>query len=243
MNFYQTKDKLVLEDVMFSYDTQKLFENFSIEFPNNQCSVILGPSGCGKSTLFHLMAGLLSTGTDTRIEIKQDDIALMQQEDALLPWLKAVENIMLPFKLYPNAVLENKIKELIKKFGLTEYMALFPHELSGGIRKRVALLRTYALERKIVLLDEPFASLDYFTRHSLYQWLQKLQQELPHTTIIITHDFDEALILGEVIYLLNKPVHTHVKSIENHQKLPKTSRYLLTDIGISLKKELIAFFE
>ena len=252
MNTSQNKNNLVIEKLTFSFPAASeklLFKNCSIEFPTAEISVILGPSGCGKSTLFKLMTGLLTAQTGEirsgeRVGwlVNSKQIAFMQQEDLLLPWMTAYDNIMLPITINKNEEDKSVIEGIIDEFSLREYMLLFPHELSGGIRKRIALLRTYAMNREIILLDEPFSSLDYFTRNSLYEWLQLLHQKLPRTTVLITHDLDEAICMSNNIYLFNTPPHTTIEMIRNDEIYPRTFESMMTPNSLFLKKELMSFF-
>lgn len=252
MNTSHNRNTLAIEKLTFSFPTlpeKQLFKECSLAFPNSEISAILGPSGCGKSTLFKLMTGLLPTkagelfiGKNIGWVENAKRIAFMQQDDLLLPWMTAYDNIMLPITINKKSEDKAIIEGVIDEFSLREVMLLFPHELSGGLRKRIALLRTYAMNREIILLDEPFSSLDYFTRNALYEWLQVLHQKLPRTTILITHDLDEAICMANNIYLFNTPPHTTIEIVRNEERYPRTVESMVTPNSLYLKKELMSFF-
>lgn len=171
---------------------------------------VIGASGSGKSTLFKLIAGLLEPNegqiwidgqpSGTRL----GKVGFMPQKDLLLPWKTVIENVVLPLEIAK----ENKqskmqeIKEWLSRFGLAEYENAYPHELSGGMKQRVAFLRTIMTGKDLLLLDEPFGALDSLTKRNLHTWLLELWGDLKKTVLFITHDLEEAILLSDRIYLL-----------------------------------------
>jgi ABC-type nitrate/sulfonate/bicarbonate transport system ATPase subunit len=175
---------------------------------------ILGASGCGKSTLFNAVSGLLEADSGS-IRLEGEDVlgkpgrvGYMLQKDLLLPWRTALGNIVLGASLTRGAQATDKAKaaELATHYGLGSYLHHYPRALSGGMRQRVALMRTIAAGRELMLLDEPFAALDSLTRFTMQRWLLQVWGEMKRTIMFVTHDIDEALFLADrVVVMLPDP--------------------------------------
>ena len=176
---------------------------------------IVGPSGCGKSTLLEIVAGLQEPSSG---QVRVDGRAtaaerlgacvLMPQRDLLLPWRSALDNAGLARELQGDGRKEarRRAAELFERFGLEEFASARPHELSGGMRQRVAFARTLLAERPLLLLDEPFASLDAITRAELQEWTLGALVAEPRTVLLVTHDIEEALYLCDrVLVLTSRP--------------------------------------
>ncbi len=192
-----------------SYGEDQIFDDFSLELESGKLVCLLGRSGSGKSTLLHFIAGLLPS-TIARGSVAADDrkplngrIAWMAQQDLLLPWLKIIDNITLGALLRGNRTKQHKetARQLLKDVELEDVEHRYPHELSGGMRQRVALARTLAEERPVNLLDEPFSGLDASTRFQLQGLASRLLAE--KTTLLVTHDPLEALRMANLIYVLD----------------------------------------
>ncbi len=175
---------------------------------------ILGGSGCGKSTLFNAVSGLLEIDAgsirleDENVVGKPGRVGYMLQKDLLLPWRTALDNIVLGASLTRGATAKDRDKaaELAVHYGLGGYLDHYPRALSGGMRQRVALMRTIAAGRELMLLDEPFAALDSLTRFTMQRWLLQVWAELKRTIMFVTHDIDEALFLADrVVVMLPAP--------------------------------------
>lgn len=170
----------------------------------------LGPSGCGKTTLLRALVGLIDPDRGT-IEVGQNQqprsrtIAYLPQRDTLLPWRRALENAVLAAEITgrPKADALCEGRRLFARFGLAGAEDLYPHELSGGMRQRVAVIRTYLAHRDILLLDEPLGALDPLTRTTLQTWLLDVWRELGKTVLLVTHDVEEALVLSDRILVLS----------------------------------------
>jgi ABC-type nitrate/sulfonate/bicarbonate transport system ATPase subunit len=172
---------------------------------------LIGPSGCGKSTLFSILAGLLEPSSgEVRIggRLVGDllgEAAYMPQDDALLPWLRVIDNATLSLRLagVTRREARKRALPLLERFGLGAFSESWPGELSGGMRQRAAFLRTVIMERSVMLLDEPFGALDGITRADLQQWLLDVWEEVRTTVLFITHDVAEAVFLSDRVYVMS----------------------------------------
>jgi ABC-type nitrate/sulfonate/bicarbonate transport system ATPase subunit len=172
---------------------------------------IVGPSGCGKSTLFNIVAGLEppSAGevlVDGRSVVgRPGAAAYMPQRDLLLPWLTVLENAALPLELAGRSRAEARAEAArhFERFGLAGFERRWPRELSGGMRQRAALLRSYLVERELLLLDEPFGALDALTRAGMQEWLLEVWGDSGRTVLFVTHDVEEALFLSDRVYVMS----------------------------------------
>jgi NitT/TauT family transport system ATP-binding protein len=183
---------------------------------------IIGPSGCGKTTIFNIIAGLLEpdSGTmqyrGTEIESLRGRVGYMMQKDLLFPWRTVLGNVLLGLETrgVDRAEAEGKAREYLKGFGLSGFENAYPKTLSGGMRQRVALIRTLIMDPDILLLDEPFSALDYQTRLYLEGVLKDAVETYHKTVILVTHDIDEAVALSKrVIVLSGRPAR--VKSVHD----------------------------
>ncbi len=196
-------------ELSLSYENECIFDNFSLRLQSGKLVCLLGKSGSGKSTLLHFIAGLLpadiASGTVAADNGRSLDghVAWMSQQDLLLPWLKIIDNITLGPMLRGNRTEQHRIKarKLLKDVELEHVENHYPHELSGGMRQRVALARTLAESRPINLLDEPFSGLDASTRYQLQELACRLLAD--RTTLLVTHDPLEALRMADEIYVLD----------------------------------------
>lgn len=174
-------------------------------------TALVGPSGCGKSTLLRILAGLdvPSSGTARlaghSLIGQPGSVAYHPQRDALLPWLRALDNATLGAVVSgrDQADARKDALELLTRFGLSDAQGAWPDELSGGMRQRVALLRTFLMPQPVLLLDEPFAALDALTRRHLHLWLLGITTEDRRPTLLVTHDIDEALLLADRVIVLS----------------------------------------
>jgi NitT/TauT family transport system ATP-binding protein len=163
---------------------------------------VVGPSGCGKTTLLELVCGLQAPDAGT---VRADPAVLMPQRDGLLPWLNAIDNAALAPRLAGAS--RNGAREqahpLFAAFGLEGFERARPHELSGGMRQRVAFLRTLLSGKPVLCLDEPFASLDALTRREMQEWLGEALRREPRTVLLVTHDVEEAAVLADRVLVMS----------------------------------------
>lgn len=198
---------VLLDDITLVYQGEPLFNHLTLTVAGGLCTCILGPSGCGKSTLLKIISGNQSIPFQGRIRFDpiphgENSTAWMSQNDLLLPWLSVTENVLLGAKLRfeVNPDLRMTAARLIADAGLEAYSTQLPSALSGGMRQRVALLRTLMEDRPVLLMDEPFSALDALTRIKLQQLAAQLTKG--KTVILVTHDPLEALRLGDHILVL-----------------------------------------
>ncbi|WP_336161402.1 ABC transporter ATP-binding protein [Fusobacterium polymorphum] len=206
------KNILEVKNLSYSFGNNPILKDINIHVNENEMVAIVGSSGVGKSTLFNLIAGVLKKQTGEIIINSSDDyigkVAYMLQKDLLFEHKTIIDNVILPLiiaKVNKKEALEEGNK-ILKQFNLDKYANKYPQQLSGGMRQRVALIRTYMFKRKIFLLDEAFSALDAITKKELHKWYLDLKKEFNLTTLLITHDIEEAVFLSDRIYILgNKP--------------------------------------
>ena len=206
------KNILDIKNLSYSFGNNPILKDINIHVNENEMVAIVGSSGVGKSTLFNLIAGVLKKQVG-EITINGSNnyigkVAYMLQKDLLFEHKTIIDNVILPLiigKVDKKEALEEGNK-ILKQFNLDKYANKYPQQLSGGMRQRVALIRTYMFKRNIFLLDEAFSALDAITKKELHKWYLDLKKEFNLTTLLITHDIEEAVFLSDRIYILgNKP--------------------------------------
>ena len=183
-------------------------KNLTLSVKEGEYLAIVGPSGCGKSTLLSILSGIEKKSSGSII-LHKDNIKFgyMLQEDCLFPWLNILDNCLLGLKIKKEITKENKeyVIKLLNDYGLHDFIYSYPNSLSGGMRQRVALIRTLAIKPDILLLDEPFSALDYQTRLALSDDVYKMIKDNQKTVIMITHDITEAISMADrVVVLTNR---------------------------------------
>lgn len=201
------KHGVQFHNITHSFDGLVVLDNISINLEVGEFVAIIGPSGCGKSTLLRLLAGLwepssgrIDAGTSSRL----GKVAYLPQGDSLLPWRRAVDNASIGLEAsgVPRNEARQTAHELFADFGLEGFEEAWPHELSGGMRQRVGVLRTFLLPHPVLCLDEPFGALDAMTRRDLQGWLRRMWARDRRTTILVTHDVEEALLLADRVLVM-----------------------------------------
>ena len=212
-------DILTIKKLSKIYHTNKseipAIKDLNLNIKEGEFVAIVGPSGCGKTTLLSILCSLeeKSQGEIIYTQGKQK-MGYMLQNDTLFPWLNILDNTLLGLKIEKNITKENiqKVTKLLETYGLKDFIKKYPNNLSGGMRQRVALIRTLATNPDILLLDEPFSALDYQTRLAVSDDVWKIIKKEKKTTIMITHDIAEAISMADrIIVLTNRPAK--VKSI------------------------------
>lgn len=202
--------KLEIDKLDVHFDGRQILGGLSFGVAEGEFVSLLGPSGCGKSTILNILAGLIRPeGGSVRVDGvlvdgTSDHFAYMPQEDLLLPWKTILDNVCLYGAIHgAKKEAAAQARALFPVFGLAGYENAYPDALSGGMRQRAAFLRTAMCQADILLLDEPFGALDVITRGDMQDWLQNMRSQLNRTTLLVTHDIDEAIYLSDRILVLN----------------------------------------
>lgn len=203
-------DKLEVRHVSVSFGDKQVLRDVSLHLQEGELVCLLGVSGGGKTTLFHVISGLLAP-QEGRVLLDGVDVtgqpghvSYMLQKDLLLPYRTVEDNVALPLMLrgVKKKQARAQAAALFPQFGLEGTEKMWPSQLSGGMRQRAALLRTYLFSQQVALLDEPFSALDTLTRGAVHEWYLKVMEAIRLSTLFITHDIDEAILLSDRIYLL-----------------------------------------
>ena len=242
------KEVLKLENICKTYQAKngetEALRNVNFSINEGEFASIIGPSGCGKSTILSIVAGLekKSSGKIYIDEMETEDVSskigYMLQRDSLLEWRTIYNNVLFGLEITHKKTKENEeyVRELLKKYNLYEFKDKYPTQLSGGMRQRVALIRTLAIRPEILLLDEAFSALDYQTRMMVTKDIYNILKNENITTLMVTHDISEAISMSDKVIVLTKRPAT-VKKIEeidfemenrdpmNCRKNPKFSKY------------------
>ena len=211
---------LKINNLSKNYHTEKAetkaIKNLSFDVYESEILAIVGPSGCGKSTLLSILADLESKTNGEIIKNSDYKIGYMLQTDSLFPWLTVLDNALIGLDTLKEKSHENvdRTINLLKKYGLYEFKDLYPYNLSGGMKQRVALIRTIATNPDLILLDEPYSALDYQTRLALSDDMNKIIKNEKKTAVLITHDIAEAVSMADRVIVLSKRP-CKVKSIYN----------------------------
>ena len=204
--------KIDIKDMDLFYGSFQALKNVNLEIEPNKITAFIGPSGCGKSTLLSIIAGLETKTTGEiyiegkKVEGISDKVGYMLQRDCLLEWRTILSNTMLGLEIKGKNNSEGKeyVESLLKKYNLFDFKDKYPSELSGGMRQRVALIRTLAVKPKILLLDEAFSALDYQTRIMVTNDIYSILKKENITAIIVTHDISEAISMSDRVMVLTK---------------------------------------
>lgn len=248
----KSREKLIeAVNIKKSFGSLHTLEDVTITLEKNQFVSILGPSGCGKSTLFDVISGLeLPDRGNVTIEGKNYNgktgrVSYMHQKDLLLPWNNILSNVSLSLliKGYSKKDAYNEAKKHFSEFGLKGFEQSYPGQLSGGMRQRAALLRTYLFARDIMLLDEPFGSLDAITRRKMQLWLLDIWERIKASVLFITHDIDEAIFLSDRIYLLSRRPAVVRDVFEVDINRPRDSKTFTSVEFNRIKEKIISLLE
>ncbi|MBU4438110.1 MAG: ABC transporter ATP-binding protein [Acetobacterium sp.] len=247
MNTCQNEPVLKVEQVTKEYNHKNIIEGIDLYLNQGEFVTILGPSGCGKSTLFNVIAGLLTPETgkifvnDAEVTGKTGIVSYMYQKDLLLPWRTVVDNGILPLEIrgIKKKEAREKVREMLPVFELESDGDKYPNQLSGGMKQRVSLLRTYMFSKEIMLLDEPFGGLDAITRLKMQAYLMEILKKIKGSVLFITHDIDEAIFLSDRIYVINgSPAHI-VEEFKVPQKHKDTREALVSSELSQLRRDLL----
>jgi putative hydroxymethylpyrimidine transport system ATP-binding protein len=243
-------DILLVKNLSYAFpsDTGKkdIFQDVSLDVKHGEFVSVIGASGSGKSTLFRIIAGLLEPDIGDiwldgcHSENRLGQTGYMPQKDLLLPWRTIIDNVILPLEISKQNKQSKlaEIREWLSRFGLADYEAAYPHELSGGMKQRAAFLRTMLIGKDLLLLDEPFGALDALTKRTMHSWLLELWGELQKTVLFITHDLEEAILLSDRIYLLPGDIDKKVQEVKVNLPRPRKPELIYHSDFIRLRQEL-----
>ena len=242
---------LKVKDISKSFDTEQIISNISLELKEGEIVSLLGVSGGGKTTLFNIIAGLsmpdsgevLLDGED--ITGRPGNVSYMLQKDLLLPYYTIADNVALPLIVggMPKKEAREKAISHFEEFGLEGTEDKYPSQISGGMKQRAALLRTYMFSEKVALLDEPFSALDMMTKSTVHEWYLNVMEKIKLSTLFITHDIDEAILLSDRIYLLTGKPGQITKEIVIKEKKPREKEFNLSEEFVKYKRDIIHHLE
>lgn len=239
--------ELIVTNVTLSYENRHVIEDISIELHENELVCLLGASGGGKTTLFNVISGLYTPDTGN-VTLNGEDItgqpghiSYMLQKDLLLPYRTIEDNVALPLLLKgeKKRSAREKVNTYFEEFGLQDTQKKYPHQLSGGMRQRAALLRTYMFSRDVALLDEPFSALDTLTKSDMHRWYLDVMDKIQLSTLFITHDIDEAILLSDRIYLLTGIPGRITDEIIIPEPKPRRKEFHMSREFLEYKKRII----
>ena len=235
---------LSIQGLAYSFEKEKpIFHGLTLDVKRGEFVSVIGTSGSGKSTLFKLVTGLLEPDqgdiliNGQKTERRLGSIGYMPQKDLLLPWRTVLENVLLPLEVTKEHKQTRipEIREWLSRFGLAEFEKAYPNELSGGMKQRVAFLRTLMTGKELLLLDEPFGALDSMTKRNMHKWLLGLWGELQKTVLFITHDLEEAILLSDRVYVLQD---IGIKELKVNLPRPRSSQLIYQSEFLTMRKEL-----
>ena len=242
-------DILRAEHICKAFADKQVLRDVNVRLAPGELVCILGVSGVGKTTLFNILSGLLlpdsgdvlladEDGSMKSIAGETGHLSYMLQKDMLLPHKTIQDNVALPLLLKgrKKADARREALQYFERFGLAGCQEKYPAQLSGGMRQRAALLRTWLCGNRVALLDEPFSALDTLTRTAMQEWYLKVMEEIRLSTLFITHDIDEAILLSDRIYIMKgRPAYLTAEITIDEPK-PRSSDYMLTDDFLKYKR-------
>ena len=247
MNTSTNATLLSVRNIAKSFGGKTIIENIQLELKEGELVCLLGQSGAGKSTLFHVIAGLYEPDRGEillrgeNITGKPGKISYMLQKDLLFPHLTILDNAALG--LFSRGVKKSTAREIasaeFEKFGLEGCQKRYPSQLSGGMCQRAALLRTYLSSQGIALLDEPFSALDTLTKSAMHRWYLQVMREISLSTLFITHDIDEAILLSDRVYIMGNKPGTITAEIRIDVPKPRAEDFNLTEDFLRYKRQLV----
>lgn len=242
---------LQVKNISKSFDGEEIIKDISIELHEGEIVSLLGASGGGKTTLFNVIAGLSEPDSGDvlldgeSVVGKPGSISYMLQKDLLLPHYTVLDNVALPLivKGVDKKNARQQASVHFAEFGLEGTEDKYPSQISGGMKQRAALLRTYLFSEKVALLDEPFSALDMLTKAKIHEWYLDVMQKIKLSTLFITHDIDEAILLSDRIYLLTGRPGQITEEIIVKRTGARDRSFGLTEEFMEYKRQIIKYLE
>jgi NitT/TauT family transport system ATP-binding protein len=234
-----------IKNICKSFGKQNVLQNINLEIKSEEFITIFGPNGCGKTTLLNLIAGIIDSDSgninidNSNPKLNKFGFIFQNYRDSLLPWKTNAENILFPLGLKNISEKDKKFKlmELTKLFNITIPLEKYPYECSGGEQQLIAILREVISKPKLILMDEPFSSISHESKFYLYAKIQEIHKMMKLSTIMVTHNLDEAILLGtKIIIMSNSGEITHFFNITLDK--PRTEKTLLSKNFIKLKNKI-----
>lgn len=248
MSSYQNNNvKLEVKGLTKRFNDMLVVNNISFTLKEREFISLIGPSGCGKSTIFNIISGL-STPDEGTVYIDGKDytgktgrVSYMYQKDLLLPWKRIIDNVAIPLiiKGYSKKESRKMVEEYFKLFGLEGFEYKYPFQLSGGMRQRAALMRTYMFSKDIILLDEPFGGLDAITKSRMQYWLLEVLEKLKASVLFITHDIEEAVFLSDRVFILSDRPASIKEEISIDLPKPREKEIITTEKFNNYKRYIL----
>ncbi|MFD1255088.1 ABC transporter ATP-binding protein [Devosia equisanguinis] len=234
-----------------TFDDVVLYQGFDLDIPKSKIVSVFGPNGCGKSTLINMISGIMpydagqilfdgKTARETRI-----GYVFQNYREAVFPWLRAIDNIRYPLQFLKlgKAECDRRVEQLLSSFDVKIDLNRYPYQLSGGQQQLVSIMRALVVDPEVLFLDEPFSALDYEMTLFLRSKLQKVLTEMQVTTVLVSHDLDEAVELADEILLLTKKPTNIAGRLEFNALRPRTAETTITPEFIDVKTRTLEIFQ
>lgn len=221
METINKEEMISVKNINKKFNEKVIFKDFNIDFYKNKVNCIIGKSGCGKSTLLNIISGIIPNDKNDFETIEKYGVSYIFQDDRLIDWLTVSENIGLVVKKLYNKKTSEELCDLV---GIKEYKNYYPQMLSGGLRQRVNIARAFIYPSKIIIMDEPFKSIDVINKEIIMNNFKQILEREERTVLFVTHDIEEAILLSDKIYVLgNSPIE--IKNVFTSKEITKEEIY------------------
>jgi NitT/TauT family transport system ATP-binding protein len=249
--WYPPGTHITIRGLVKQFGATKLYDGFDLDIPKGKIISIFGPNGCGKSTLINMMAGILPYNAGQILfdgkDVRETRIGYVFQNyrEAVFPWMRAIDNIRYPLKFLnlSKAERDARVEKLIESFDVRIDLNRYPYEMSGGQQQLVSIMRALVVDPEVLFLDEPFSALDYEMTHYLREKLQKVFQEREITTLLVSHDLDEAVYLADYVLLLTRNPTNVADFVQFDAPRPRNAETTLTPAFLRVKAHTLEVFQ
>lgn len=249
--WYAPGTHITVRGLVKQFGANRLYDGFDLDIPKGKIISIFGPNGCGKSTLINMMAGILPHDAGQILfdgkDVRETRIGYVFQNyrEAVFPWMKAIDNIRYPLKFLnlSKAEKDARVERLVESFDVRIDLNRYPYEMSGGQQQMVSIMRALVVDPEVLFLDEPFSALDYEMTHYLREKLQKVFQERAITTLLVSHDLDEAVYLADYVLLLTRNPTKVADFVRFDAPRPRDAETTLTPEFLRVKAHTLEVFQ